>query len=243
MYVIKNKPSNITDNMIMNQNIYQILPLEYLDAILVNKKLRFNNIFKSWDDPYELFLFRNMFKKDNWLNGEINRIQNCFYGQCWSFLRNSDALWQIYSKDKRSVRIRTKLQTLVDIVAQNALGEYIPSYGWVKYETQKAINEKRKQFLNNSNNWFPDSAAVKDSLFVKRSAFAYEKEFRVILQTTLSVKNRSYIEISVDPEFFIDQIAFDPRMDFKLFRCKKKIYEKWFPSKKIVRSDLYTNPK
>lgn len=242
MNEIENKPKNKTDKTIMNQNLYQILPLEYLDAILVNKKIRFNNIFMSWDDPYELYLFRNHPKHDDQLDEYIKRIQDSFFGQCWSSMRNSDALWQIYSKDKRSVRIRTKLQTLFDVIEQNALGDYTPYYGWIKYETQKVIKEKKKNIINKKN-WIKEAGVVKDSLFIKRNAFSYEKEFRVILQTALNAENRSYLEINIDPEHFIDQIAFDPRMDFKLFECKKKIYEKWFSSKKIVRSDLYTNPK
>ena len=55
------------------QPIYQILPLEYAKSILVNKEIRFNNVFISWEDPYELFIFK-----------QIDNYEKRIYGQCWS---------------------------------------------------------------------------------------------------------------------------------------------------------------
>jgi len=41
-----------------NTPIYQILPLKYAISILQNKKIRFGNIWDHWEDPYELFMYK-----------------------------------------------------------------------------------------------------------------------------------------------------------------------------------------
>lgn len=65
------------------QPIYQILPLEYAKSILVNKEIRFNNVFISWEDPYELFIS----KQKTFIDGKsfsIDNYEKRIYGQCWS---------------------------------------------------------------------------------------------------------------------------------------------------------------
>lgn len=49
-----------------NKPIYQILPVKYLIKIIRNQKLRFNNIVRSWEDPYELFLLKQNIEIDSW---------------------------------------------------------------------------------------------------------------------------------------------------------------------------------
>lgn len=84
------------------QPIYQILPLEYAKSVTVNKEIRFNNVFISWEDPYELFIF----KQKTFIDGKsfsIDNYEKRIYGQCWSLNKDTDAMWRIYSPgEKRS---------------------------------------------------------------------------------------------------------------------------------------------
>lgn len=228
-----NKP-NKSDEEIGKQKLYQILPIEYLDAILINKKIRFNNILKSWEDPYELFLFR-----DKTTNNSINKLKYSYFGQCWSTRKNSDAMWRIYSSDKRSVRIKTTLNKIIE--ATN--GEYQARHvGWVKYDSQKNIKKFREEALQDPN-WINNNDLIIESLFTKRNAFDHEKEVRIIFQKE-NFNEGKYIDFSIEPSDFIEEIAFDPRMDYQIFKCKKEIYGnlKLIKEYKIVRSDLYSLP-
>lgn len=65
-----------------NTSIYHILPVKYLIKILLNERLRFNNILKSWEDPYELFFL----KQDISIEGKsiaslISQQRQNLYGQ------------------------------------------------------------------------------------------------------------------------------------------------------------------
>lgn len=90
--------------------IYQILPLKYAKLILTNKELRFNNVFKYWDDPYELFLFKqNILIEGTPLT--IKDFDKRHYGQCWSLNKDTDAMWRIYSPQKDGVRLKTTIRS------------------------------------------------------------------------------------------------------------------------------------
>lgn len=41
-------------------DLYQILPWRYAKSIIQNRRLRFNNISKAWEDPFELFLYKEI---------------------------------------------------------------------------------------------------------------------------------------------------------------------------------------
>src|SRR5438876_1012479 len=55
---------------------------------------------QKWDDPFE-----------NVMRAIFPRVG--LFGQCWTRHTASDAMWRIYSPNSRSVRIRTKLNSLV----------------------------------------------------------------------------------------------------------------------------------
>ena len=97
--------------------IYQILPLKYAKLILTNKELRFNNVFKYWDDPYELFLF----KQNIYFEGTphiMKDIEKSNYGQCWSLNKDTDAMWRIYSPQKDGVRLKTSIGKMIEVLNQ-----------------------------------------------------------------------------------------------------------------------------
>lgn len=96
---------------------YQYGQLEYAILILQNKELRFNNVFKHWEDPYELFLFKqNIFIDGNPFH--INKFDKKLYGQCWSLNKDTDAMWRIYSPKKKGVRIKTTIGKMIKVLNQ-----------------------------------------------------------------------------------------------------------------------------
>lgn len=84
---IKNVPMT-EQSAFCSTPVYQILPVKYLIKVFRNKMLRFNNILQAWEDPYELFMFKQKFTIEGFSNCSISLdLQKKYYGQCWSLIR------------------------------------------------------------------------------------------------------------------------------------------------------------
>lgn len=225
--------------------IYQILPIPYLECIIKSNKLRFGNIFESWDDPYELFfykqniLFDNSNHHDLWIN-----IAKHHYGQCWSSLRDSDAMWRIYSSDKHSVRIRTTFGKMMDVLYQvEGIVGLAPIFGEVQYLEKEDIIRWLK--LTEQKGWGHLIKRYGESLFLKRKEFIHESEYRFILHEwtdfqgeTRPVRSQYYLDI--DPFNLIEEIALDPRLTPVECKTLSAFINEYVNNKiPIIQSDLY----
>ena len=91
---------NILDSE-RDKYIYRIMPLSRLYELFENTE---NVLVKPslWEDPFENFILKSRVRFKNGKTYGFNH-QNGFYGQCWTRSKASDAMWRIYSSDKRSV--------------------------------------------------------------------------------------------------------------------------------------------
>lgn len=227
-----------------NTSIYQILPLKYLIKVLLNKKLRFNNILKSWEDPYELFFLKqNISLEGKSIASTLSEQCKNLYGQCWSLNEDSDAMWRIYSRDKEGVRIKTSIIKMIKALDQARGMLFVGAYfGKVEYKDKNSILKWMEQKLKEGSGEL--FKALTDSLFIKRFEFVHENEVRFIIN---NVKSESYdniyddhIDLKVDPFDFIEEIALDPRIgeeDFKDLKFLLSTIAKDIP---IHKSDLYS---
>ena len=108
-------------------NLYRIISLETFIDLLHNKRERYVRP-ETWDDNYEGYLFgkienskdRRKIIEDVYYNvcprnytATINNLLKLehgkyfVYGQCWSTLSDSDALWRIYSYSHHAIQIKT----------------------------------------------------------------------------------------------------------------------------------------
>lgn len=215
--------------------IYRIMPLEYVLHILEHNELFFQNICKSWEDPYELFVFKQnyTYKGHKLDNSEIIRHH---YGQCWSTKMNSDALWRIYSPDMKGVRLKTTPSILLHELFANKEYQFVINYGPVKYFNRPQIEDWLQKNFTGA---FSEKYVI-DSFFMKRNNFAHESEVRFVI-TTGNVPAENGVKIKIDPNQVIQQIAFDPRLSderCKIFKEMLQRYDK--PDIKIVKSSMYT---
>ena len=93
----------------LGKPIYRVFTLERLLAACTTKR---NTLVKpkKWDDPFENFVLTQAIKV-NPSHPSIG-VKDRFYGQCWSFERESDAMWRIYSPGKEGVKVRTTIGKL-----------------------------------------------------------------------------------------------------------------------------------
>lgn len=224
----------------LNKPIYRIMPLERVLQIYDSNKLYFPNINKYWEDPYELFVFKQHYmyqgrKLDN------TDISQHYYGQCWSTRMNSDAMWRIYSTDLKSVRLRTTPLKLINALFREKTQGMILNYGLVKYFNREDIELWLK---NEFSGFFSDNYVI-ESLFMKRTNFSHEKEIRFIISTPTTdgehiLLAQDGVSFHIQPDSLFSQIALDPRLPKERCDLLKNLLRRYVGTKtKVVQSELY----
>lgn len=228
------------DNHDKDRYVYRIIATTRLYELFRNRE---NVLVRpaEWKDPFENFILNSEAQLPT---GEIVRFgfNNDFYGQCWTLLTTSDAMWRIYSPKARSVRIRTTVGKLGDSLSAG-LDEWahVQTFiGKVRYLSDRAL-------LNFAENVFADGLnppALAETLLVKRKAFIHEKEVRLLYFEKSNNSAGNLFRYSVDPHALIDQIMIDPRLPAdKVANLKIEIRDNTGFTGAIKRSLLYAPPK
>lgn len=224
----------------LDRYVYRVISMERLIELYQRKR----NILRkpeSWDDPYENFILKSKVRESS---GEIIEYNHhkYFYGQCWTLHKASDAMWRIYSKNKKGVRIRTTIRKLANSLSQS--GVKLPDatcyLGRVRYLSARKITKF-------SNEIYDDGSVSVDNLFhtllVKRLAFKHEKEVRLLYSDVTHDTLDMEFSYDINPNELIDQLMLDPRLtaaEYKLM--KKQIKDEADVSCRIKRSLLYAAP-
>jgi len=231
----------ITDHE-LDKPIYRIISLERLLEIFVTGK---NTLVKPkyWEDVFENFILKSPIKLRS---GEIAKynFHDSMYGQCWTLHKASDAMWRIYSSDKKGLRIRTTIRKLADSLrnGQTSIAKARCRVGKVEYLSNKKL-------MHVARSTFADSGIGVDEIFrsllVKRRAFVHESEVRALYQKLDDNSFSSDLyRYKIDPHELIDQIMIDPRRSYDEFCGTKKIIRNATGFRgEIKRSLLYTLPK
>ena len=226
----------------LDKQIYRIISFERLLELFVSGK---NTLVKpsEWSDTFENFILKS---KVRLRSGEIIQYNyfSRIYGQCWTLHRASDAMWQIYSPNKKNLRIRTTIRQLRD-----SLYDAHPSLPDVKCCVGKVEYLRENELMEVANKTFDDSGIAVEGIFrsllIKRRAFIHENEVRALYQ---EIDDESFSErlyrYEVNPHDLVSQIMIDPRRSYSEFKVLKDIIRKTTGFKgEIKRSLLYTLPK
>ena len=179
--------------------LYRIISFEGLMSLLMNKQERYVRPIDCWEDTYEGFLLHLMDNENGLkeiihtlyaglMHNDVNltidnfvRLQHARYacfGQCWSRNKDSDAMWRIYSYNRKAVQLVTDRQRIQKVVgSQFRPTELIIAN--VKYDINS--DEDAKKLLK-------VGAKFSEPFFHKRAAFSHEKETRVLIHV-MSVYN------------------------------------------------------
>ena len=205
--------------------------------MLTNQTMVFNNINK-WEDVYENFVQKEHITLLNSNHGTISKF--AYYGQSWTSLEESDAMWRIYShpKDNYAVKVKTVYPKIVKMYLSNRDMQIEDEVDRVYYEEGKAINDWLLK--NTPMNLHAYLQLVYESLFVKRLEFKHEMEVRVIIRP-LSVKEcHDSISLKFDPVEMFDEIVIDPRVSEEEFKQQfDSLTNCGYDGNKIRKSSLY----
>ena len=220
--------------------IYRIISIKRLFELFeMNKNILVHP--SLWDDPYENLILKSKVRSNA---GEIvnYRFHKNFYGQCWSLHRASDAMWRIYSPDKRGIRIKTTPNKLLSSLYQGGAEDPSRScvIGKVRY-----LSEKR--LLGFGNSIYKNGSLSKDNLFhsllVKRLAFKHEREVRLMYYDLHDSERSKKFSYYFNPHEVIDQLMIDPRLTKEeAFNIKSELIKVTGYEGPIKRSLLYAVP-
>ncbi|MFZ2897075.1 MAG: hypothetical protein WA004_00540 [Saprospiraceae bacterium] len=222
-----------------NTTIYRFTKLDHILHLLKTSELIVSQV-KSWEDPFENFLLKTNHDFGSVSVSFADSLPS-FYGQCWTLLKESDALWRIYSSDKRAVRLKSRINLLgkasLNEINFKPLSTIIRTIGPVEYQSQQQIEAwiRRQDIFDNRGNPFLKS------LFIKRREFSHEKEVRLIIQKGIEEGETysSSIRLAINPNELIEEITFDPRIEPPAFETYSEVLKKMGFQNKISKSRLY----
>jgi|TARA_R110000737_G_scaffold319633_1_gene330926 hypothetical protein len=225
-----------------DQYIYRIIPYDRFIELFEKNK---NTLVKpnSWEDTFENFALKSKLKLSDGAEIILDTHERLF-GQCWTTSKASDAMWRIYSHDKKSIRIRTTVDKLLTSLSMaNVSVERTEScIGRVEYETEdKIMSSAKKAFSRDGRMTFGN---LFRSLLLKRKAFEHEREVRLIhLDWGYELPSSDLYSYEIEPHDLISQVMIDPRVSYQDFlQIKKDIVQKTGYSGDIKRSLLYRLP-
>lgn len=218
----------------MDKPVFRFISLENLTELLVNKVLTLVKT-KLWDDPYENYILKcNVFYKNQEVN--LQDLQEQIFGQCWTFIDESDAFWRIYSADKKGIRIKTTLRKLRDTTYK--MGQsYLCK---VTYDTTETI-KKHFGSLKNGDTLLNTKNLLETFLW-KRNAFEHEKEVRILYMIDTGSIDTTKLtqDFPLEPNSFIDEILFDPRLDTRTENVFRHIISSLGYVGQVNKSTLYS---
>lgn len=85
------KEKNLLNNLPKDTVVYRIFSISRFIEMLQESK---NTLVKpeKWDDPFENFLFAAKARNQHGQTVSLENIRNSYFGQCWSFNDESDAM-------------------------------------------------------------------------------------------------------------------------------------------------------
>lgn len=230
-------PLRLVEGLDNNKALFRILSFDRLLQML-NEGASCLVKISLWEDVYENFILKEVIKKDD-KEIAFSSLANMFYGQCWTSRKTSDAMWRIYSPDKKSVRIKTRLGKLYNMIVPND-GAFVA--GRVRYYSQAKIEEDIRNLPVLTKGEMV--SLIIQSLFTKRNSFSHEAEYRVIYVANPQKENvdAPAMPFFINPFDFIENIYFDPRADDAYVERCTKILTKAFkyPKSRIKKSSLYS---
>jgi len=204
---------------------------------------------KLWDDPLENYVLDAAHRRLSSTKGAPSRraqaileVKERLYGQCWTSLDESDAMWRIYSQDRTGVRVRTTVDRLLASVQHSPEAEGCPCFiGNVRYRKGDEL------YANLTNpDWLEaetrDARGQARSLYFKRDAFKHEREIRLVALDE-NGGEQDLFPYSLDPLKLIDEVVFDPRMSTELVTVFSADLRKRLGfERSIGQSTLYSVP-
>lgn len=230
--------------------LHKYMPLEYALKTLNEKKLWFANP-TSWKDPFERRFIEAQYKSNK---GKLSSFawKDKVFCICMTQTTTSEAYWNTYSYQQIGIEFRVNKQQLYNelINIQNQYDIYIGKVEYMKTSDIKKNPISSIPFGNpipkaNSSEW---KARL---LLLKRIAYKYEDEIRIILVKKNKTKEQGInLEYQCKNTDLIETIVLDPSLADNTTALLKDVFENKYNFKpkqnkngrlqrRVLKSQLY----
>lgn len=235
---------NITKEQFLDNypRLYRFIPLERFIEIFENNTITFVNPIK-WPDPYEkAFITAKYFLKGK--KFELP-ILNKVYCLCWSGTSSSEAFWKGYSTQNDAVRITISANNLLNLLS--GLDDVNVYIGKVKYKKTDEIRElkgkENKKFIISLLTPHIGQQHI-ELILLKRLAFKYENEIRIILTPKIGYNqdDKDYYDVVINPKELFDSFLLHPKFGHQTTNfLEESFFHKY--DIKLKKSNLYQEVK
>lgn len=207
----------LNDDIELNTKIYRYYDFDKFVKLLNDCCLYLVDV-KRWDDPFET-LIEKCIVSDSETNELI--MHKSVHAQCWSFCKESDAMWRIYGKGL-GIKIETTISEILNLDYPNRT-----EIGKVYYTNSLDCDDSK--LLSTSGSYF-------GTAFLKRTPFSHEEEIRIV-----TVGNDSdHTMIEFDISSFIKNIVIDPRATIEFEDSVRELCNEY--GLECMKSSLYDCP-
>ena len=237
----------------LDSPIFRIYPLERFEPMLASNQDALVNPTK-WEDPFENFFLERTEVADS-VSGSTIPLKNLaqdWYGQCWSFNQDTDAMWRIYSPDPKAkvgVKVATTIRRLFqNLKLVNSTAPYLQFFiGRITCLTEHQITSLMQALTFSDIAIGGQGDKFADLLCIKREAFQHENEVRLIFQDlNISGSKRGangVFKYQLEPNVVFDEVILDPRLKVPDALAIEKKLKTAGCTLHIAQSPLYQTPK
>lgn len=233
------KQEKVLNGLDLDKPIYKYIPLKYVLEMFNTKKMYMSKV-KSWEDTYENFFLKQDFR----VHGTILRADHLadqIYGQSWTLLNESDAMWRIYSNIKKTneiaIKVKTTSRKLFDAIYTDDTCMATTSIGLVKYYYKNEMTRWLKGLNLEGAHDF--GKHIVPSMYMKRKPFAHELEVRPIV--FLDYDAGAGLLYDINPFTLFDEFVIDPRLEKRnATKVMTKLLKAVGDPRKVKQSLLYT---
>lgn len=244
---------NITEEEFLAKDLlFKYLPLENALRTLKDKTIWFANP-SSWKDPFEKRFLNAKYIRDN---KEVKfKWKDRVFCSCFTQTITSEAFWNTYTQNSIGIEFRIDRKKLLEEL-KKADDSYKIYIGKVEYLKTEDIKRGLRSIpfnppIPNSTNLNTDLFAARLFL-LKRIAFSYEDEIRIIIVKENSTKQNGIGFIyNCENTSLVQRIVIDPNIGDYTLSVLKRVFIEDFGFKPIIntgkafnrvlRSTIYSN--
>lgn len=225
---------------------YRIIDVAVLIKMFKKKRIYFSSPL-NWQDKWEKLEIELTNKNQTEL---FNQQRDKIYSQCWTKESYSWALWKMNSPNGHGVRLKTDLSKIYELMPSKIRKDYKMDdiIKRVEYIKEKDIEDRIKE-LSLKDKMLLNS--VMKIFFLKRKAFTFEDEIRIIIPKTdkyrslsyENIGNKRYLYYTCNPCMYISSIYFDSIIDQNVYDVFKKFFENCGFKGEIKKSSIDKKPK
>lgn len=210
---------------------------------LEEKKLRFSNP-ENWKDPYEKLFLDSKYLFSGSEEDEY-RLKNRVFCICLTPVNSSEAAWKVYGYATKFSIDTTKL---VQVLEEHTK-EYDIYIGKVNYKSASSLKRDSVMKLTglSKEGFISSDEAWVRLLLLKRTAFKYEEEIRIILvskEKEPTLKDGVVLDSSIFLKDLFFHVEISPLLSVPASKkVRKKLKNLCFSSSQVTDCNLYKGAK